>query len=564
MRFLILVLMMSVSLLFAATVEQMKSEKRYALVIANGLVSETTEDKAVASAQALVSFLKSKGFKTVTAFNLDRGELIKTFRTFDREVSPDAVVMIVYSGRMIVHDAQAWILPAGMKLEGLPQLRLAAVSFDFLLQKLQRHTPRVSLGVVDAFRYGSTPNTTDAEHILEATRDVKEADRLVHWNGSTASSPFFGQLIRTAGNGHDDMDGLADKLSKAGVNCRIAAADFYFNVPTELQMPVDKAWQRAEAKNSAVGYEAFLIAFPDSAYKQSAISRIDALQAKAKRSAAEKGTVSEKNKELQKVEAELKAQQEALARVKAEQEALAEGSAAEKTATGPLFYEPSEMVTLPEGVFMMGSNYFANSKPLRRVTVKAGLKMSAYEVSNKAYSAFLKATGTKYRKKKLLENESAAVAYVSWEDATHYAAWLSQVSGKHYRLPTEAEWEYAARAGSDTLFAWGDSAANAAQYAWMATNAHGFIHSRGLLQPNAFGLFDMAGNVAEWCQDGATADYKSAPSKAENVSSGNGAMKIVRGGSITSKGEELSPFYRDADKPALRSETVGFRLVLQQ
>jgi len=557
MRIFFLFLFLGASLLFSATVEQMKSEKRYALVIANGLVTETGDDKAVASAQALASFLKSKGFKTVTAFNLDRGELIKTFRSFDKELTPNAVITLVYSGRMVVHDAQAWILPARMKLEGLPQLRLSAVSFDFLLQKLQRHTPRVSIGLIDAFAYGGKPNTTDGELILDAIKDVKEADSLVRWNGKAASSPLFGHVAGDVGNGHDDMDSLADKLSKAGVHSRIAAADFYFNVPAKLLTPADKAWQRAETKNSIVGYEAFLIAYPDSAYTQTATGRINTLKAKEKSATAD----SAQNKELEKVEAELKVQQAELARLKAEQQALSNGT--ETAEAAPLYYEPTEMVAIPEGIYLMGSDRFDNSKPVHMVTVQAGLKMSTYEVSNLEYSAFLKATGTKYRKKKLLKNESAAVAYVSWEEAMAYAAWLSQVSGKSYRLPTEAEWEYAARAGSDTLYAWGDSAANAAQYAWMATNAHGFVHSRGLLQPNAFGLFDMAGNVAEWCLDGATPDYKSAPSKAAKTGSDNDAMKIIRGGSIKSRDEGLSPSYRDSNIPTYRSETVGFRLILE-
>ncbi|WP_345969828.1 SUMF1/EgtB/PvdO family nonheme iron enzyme [Sulfurimonas sp. HSL1-6] len=561
MRTIFFFLFLGVSLLFSATVEQMKSEKRYALVIANGLTTETNDDRAVSSAQALASFLKSKGFTTVTAFNLDRAELIKTFRSFDKGITPNAVITLVYSGRMVVHDSQAWMMPARMKLEGLPQLRLSAVSFDFLLQKLQRHTPRVSLGVVDAFRYSGKANTTDGELILDAVKDVKEADTLVRWNGKSVSSPLFGHLMQTVGKGHDDMDALADKLSKAGVHSRIAAADFYFNVPAKLLTPADKAWQRAEAKNSVVGYEAFLIAYPESVYNQTAANRINALKAKEKSAADDKGAVTSKNQELEKVEAELKAQQETLARLKAEQKALVDGTAA--AAEAPQYIEPAEMVAIPEGVFLMGAEQFENSKPVHMVTVKAGLKMSAYEVGNRAYSAFLKATGAKYRKKKLLKNESAAVAYVSWEEAMAYAEWLSKMSGKHYRLPTEAEWEYAARAGSDTLYAWGDSASNAAQYGWMATNAHGFVHSRGLLQPNAFGLFDMAGNVAEWCQDGATPDYKSAPSKAESLVSDNEAMKIIRGGSIKSSAEELSPSYRDSNIPAFRSETVGFRLILE-
>ena len=209
----------------------------------------------------------------------------------------------------------------------------------------------------------------------------------------------------------------------------------------------------------------------------------------------------------------------------------------------------------------MGSEQFENAQPVHMVKVEKPFKMSVFEVSNKEYGAYLKATGVQYRNKKLLQNESAAVAYVSWDDAKAYAAWLSQVSGKHYRLPTEAEWEYAARGGSNTPYAWGENAALAPQFAWMALNAHGFVHSRGLLQPNGYGLFDMAGNVAEWCLDAALPDYKGVPSVSDRAVVDQDAMKIIRGGSYKSSAESLSPYYRESNIPMYRSDTVGFRLV---
>ena len=173
----------------------------------------------------------------------------------------------------------------------------------------------------------------------------------------------------------------------------------------------------------------------------------------------------------------------------------------------------------------------------------------------------MKATGAKYRKKKLLKNESAAVAYVSWYEAKRYAAWLSKMTGKHYRLPTEAEWEYAARGGTDTIYSWGDNPAIAAQYAWMASNAHGFVHTRGLLQPNGYGLFDMAGNVAEWCLDAAAPNYSGAPSVADRAVEDEDAMKVIRGGSYKSGVEDLAAARRDSNIPTFRSTAVGFRLV---
>lgn len=573
MRNIFFLFLLSSTLLFSASVEQMKNEKRYAFVIANGLVTELSEDKAITEAKKLESFLKNKGFAVTTAHNLDRAELIKTFRNFDRDVEANAVIALIYSGRIITDQDQTWILPAGMKLESLEQLRLSAVSFNFLLKKLQGQRPRIALGIIDGYRNDTHENTTDAAHILASLEEMKDADLLVHWNGKSITPEFFSRLTGTVGNGKDDIETVAEKMVKGGSVARIRDSAFYFNVPDKILSPLDEAWQRAVAKNSVVGYEAFLIAYPDSKYKQTAIDRIDAfniqtetaaVSASLNASLANEQQLRKRSEKLKKMEAELKAQQEALERLKAEKEALAAAQVAQPEAAqedAVEYVEPAEMVMIPAGVYLMGSDRFENTQPVHMVTVEQAFKMSIYEVSNKEYAAYVKATGTKYRKKKLLKNESAAVSYVSWEDANRYADWLSKMTGKHYRLPTEAEWEYAARAGSNTLYSWGNNAALAAQYGWMAQNAHGFVHTRGLLQPNAFGLFDMSGNVAEWCIDAMTPNYKGAPSVSNRAVVDEDAMKVIRGGSFKSEGDALSSAFRDSNIPTFVSEDVGFRLV---
>jgi len=547
MRFLFLLLTVGNILLFSATVEQMKSEKRYAFIIANGLVKETGDDKAVVSAKGLEAFLKAKGFQTITAYNLDRADLIKTFRAFDKKLEPNAVIVLAYSGRIVTYDGQTWMLPAAMSLEGLDQLRLAAVSFNFLLTKLQSHRPRITMGLIDGFYYAAAKNDTDADQILSSMKGIKEKNILLQWNAKAHSSDFFGRLAKAVGNEEDDIAIVAEKLERSGTGQSISEEDFYFNVPSKILTPADKAWQRAASKNTALGYEAFLIAFPDSKYKQSAQERIAAITAKQQQAQTAPKT---------------EADGASAARITPAVQASAKQEKTEaKKASKPVFYEPAEMVTIPEGVYLMGSELFENTKPVHMVKVEKPFKMSAFEISNKEYGAFVKATGMQYRNKKLLKNESAAVAYVSWENAKAYAEWLSRMSGKHYRLPTESEWEYAARGGSDKLYAWGDNAALAPQFAWMALNAHGFVHSGGLLQPNAYGLFDMAGNVAEWCLDAAMPNYEGAPSMSDRAVADEDAMKVIRGGSFKSQGVLLSPYYRESNTPTYRDDAVGFRLV---
>jgi len=112
---------------------------------------------------------------------------------------------------------------------------------------------------------------------------------------------------------------------------------------------------------------------------------------------------------------------------------------------------------------------------------------------------------------------------MGWPTAENYCQWLSKKTGRHYRLPTEAEWEYACRAGSFTAYYWGDNPADAKDYAWYKDNAKEAPHPVGRLKPNKYGLFDMAGNVGEWC---AKSDPKGPP--------------VLRGGAFTEECAKLS------------------------
>jgi formylglycine-generating enzyme required for sulfatase activity len=149
--------------------------------------------------------------------------------------------------------------------------------------------------------------------------------------------------------------------------------------------------------------------------------------------------------------------------------------------------------------------------------------------------------------------------YVSWDDAQQYAAWLSRITGKTYRLLTEAEWEYAARAGSQTRFSFGDDESLLDQYAWYDRNSDGIIQPVGEKTANAFGLHDMHGNVFEWVEDPWHDDYQGAPTDGSAGDAG-GLQRVVRGGSWNSNPQFLRAANRFWYSSVSRSDNIGFRL----
>jgi len=170
-----------------------------------------------------------------------------------------------------------------------------------------------------------------------------------------------------------------------------------------------------------------------------------------------------------------------------------------------------------------------------------------YEVTNKEYLKY----NPKHKGK--WSNPDYPVESVSWDDAVAYCKWLSKKTGKNYRLPTANEWEYACRAGSTTDFYWGENmnektydSPSIGQYAWYSENSGEMVHPVGKKKPNAWGLYDMAGNVWEWCSDW----Y-------DSYHSG----RVDRGGGWSYIGYCCQSSYRDYDSPDYRDDDLGFRVV---
>ncbi|MFM7164019.1 MAG: formylglycine-generating enzyme family protein, partial [Planctomycetaceae bacterium] len=155
--------------------------------------------------------------------------------------------------------------------------------------------------------------------------------------------------------------------------------------------------------------------------------------------------------------------------------------------------------------------------------------------------------------------------YVSWDDAVEFCKKLSAMEGKVYRLPTEAEWEYACRGGTKTAFSFGDDEAELGKYAWFDGNAldidEKYAHRVAQKPPNPFGLHDMHGKVYEWCSDWYGA-YPSTPLTDPRGPS-SGSFRVLRGGSWRGEPGLVRCAYRSYDTPERRGYGSGFRLVLE-
>jgi formylglycine-generating enzyme required for sulfatase activity len=155
--------------------------------------------------------------------------------------------------------------------------------------------------------------------------------------------------------------------------------------------------------------------------------------------------------------------------------------------------------------------------------------------------------------------DDCPVDTVSWFDAQAFIAQLNKVEGrKKYRLPTEAEWEYACRAGSTTRFCFGNYSPELEEYAWYIANSERTTHPVGQKRPNAWGLYDMHGNVWEWCQDW-SGDYPEGPIS-DPTGAASGQARVLRGGTWLSDTDYLRSAGRVGFSPDFRYHLIGFRL----
>ncbi len=268
-----------------------------------------------------------------------------------------------------------------------------------------------------------------------------------------------------------------------------------------------------------------------------------------------------------------------------------------------------ELVSVPAGRFVMGAapgeedaehlleSFRNRSEPQRPVAVRTFLA-GRYEVTRAQYRVFEEASGhharrcfrwtgaefvldakTDWRNPGFPQDDRHPVTCVSWQDAQRYVDWLSATTGKRYRLLSEAEWEYAARAGTRTARYWGDRADAVCRYAngadratrervadainWSAADCddgHPYTAPVGQFAPNAFGLYDTLGNVCELTADCWSGNYRDAPSDSRPRTDGDCYMRAVRGGSWDDSPVALRAAYRVGSPVVVRLYSRGFRV----
>ncbi|MBT3199987.1 MAG: SUMF1/EgtB/PvdO family nonheme iron enzyme [Phycisphaerales bacterium] len=229
-----------------------------------------------------------------------------------------------------------------------------------------------------------------------------------------------------------------------------------------------------------------------------------------------------------------------------------------------------KLVRIPAGKFVMGTPAAVKQRrqaerPAHAVTISKPFYMGVYEVTQTQYQAVTGVNRSKFK------GPQDPVGVVSWQEAEAFCKAVSKKTGRNVHLPSEAQWEYACRAGTTTCYSFGQSDKDLAAYGWCKDNADGRTHPVGRKKPNAFGLYDMHGNVMEWCYDWYDSGFYAKAKNVDPVNIKDSGRRVLRGGSILSRRTTASADMFHA-RSAIRSYTtpsnayyfIGFRVVVSE
>jgi formylglycine-generating enzyme required for sulfatase activity len=545
------------------------AEPRIALVIGNGAYDSALGPLAnpARDAALVAASLERVGFSVRILADADLKAMKRAISEFGQRLmaaGPEATGLFYFAGHGVQIEGVNFLLPLAAAIATEADAEMEAVNADWVLKQMEFAGNRVNIVILDACR-----NNPLSRGLRSVSRGLARMDAPTGSFIAYATAPGEVALDGEGGAGNSPystalaaaITGPPVPLEEMFRNVRVAVME----ATARRQVPWDSSSLTGAFYFSAAG--------------------------RATAAAAEPATVAAPPGEA--------AAGEAAAATSGD----ARGGAA-PPAPGTVFrdcpYCP-DMVAIPAGGFLMGTAAGAevshdDEGPQHPVDIPAAFALSVREVTRDDYAAFVKATGREtrdcwygdggngrmapagdFRDPGFAQEGNHPVTCVSWEDAVAYADWLSARSGFAYGLPTEAEWEYAARAGKATAWPWGDdnpsggcAFANgldiAADPAYPGNGAStckdGFVHTAptGSFAANGFGLYDMLGNVWEWVTDCYRPTYDGAPEDGSAVAVPGCTNRTARGGSWLENPWDMRLARRYAVPPDGRENIIGFRL----
>jgi len=596
-------------------------EQRIALVIGNGRYKTKPLKNPENDAGDIAATLERLGFAVQLELNADKRGMEDAIRTFGKKLQGGGVGLFYFAGHGLQVEGNNYLVPTGGVIESEADVPYEAVRADRVLEQMKRAGNRLNMVFLDACR----DNPFESGFRSSAGKGLVQMKAAKGSLIAYATAP--GSVAADGGKGRNGLYTryLLEYLSQSGLTVeemlkkvRLAVSretgdkqipwesssligDFYFNsgdkvsqnndtvpVPSKEKKPAysvnadEELWRAVNESGKLSDYEYFLKEYPNSPFVRTA-----KFKARKLREEVEKSSLTVK---LEPAEAlvrilNIKDRYQPGMRLQPgryEVEVSAEGYATKTDwvelpasddvsveialkslgpKQGDTYTDPTtgmEFVYVEGGCYQMGDTFGDgddDEKPVHEVCVD-DFYMGRYEVTQGEYRKIIGDNPSYFKK-----GDNYPVEKVSWDDARNFISKLNGKSSRTYRLPTEAEWEYAARSGGkNEKYSGGNDVGSVA---WYNSNSDSTTHSVGRKSANGLGLYDMSGNVWEWCGDWYGENYYGTGLRDNPAGPLSGGLRVYRGGSWNYLPRYVRSGVRSRNSPLIHYSNLGFRLVLQ-
>ena len=538
-------------------------ENRVALVLGNSAYKSAPLRNPTNDAKDMAAKLKGMGFTVVERNNLTVKQIGSTLREFRSKLTPGSVALVFYAGHGLQIKGENYFPTVDAEIAGEEDVPNQSLSMRQIMDVLGDAKTRLNLVFLDACRNNpyarsfrsssdglSKVNAPSGTLISFATRPGSVAADGTGRNGlytgallasmDSRGEPIEQVLKRVVTSVKASSKNQQEPWMEGSIEGEFCFGNCMTTTAAQISVSDDRAlWDSVKDSRDMQDLQAYVNKFPRGLFAEVAGNRIKAI----------------------------------------EQIGASQAVAAAQPPTRPVLSQPGatlkdcddcpELLVIPAGTFLMGTkdDPFASLRPVKdeqpqhSVSIRSFL-IGKFEVTQEEWYSVMGTVPSSVRGRKL------PVDRVSWDDAQEFVRKLSQKTGKQYRLPSEAEWEYAARAGSKKEFSFGDDAdpfgvdvGQLGRYSWFALNSGKKIHPVGEKLPNRFGLYDIHGNVWELMQDCWNQNYFGAPNDGAAWEIGDCSLRVARGGSVDGGAELLRTAYRTVYSASVKNPNVGFRIV---
>jgi formylglycine-generating enzyme required for sulfatase activity len=543
--------------------------RRVALVIGNGSYPQSPVGSLPADARAFADVLRDDGFDVVYAENARRAEMEAAIGVFTRKLGWGVTAVVYYGGHAVQYQDRNFLLAIDSKIATEADVRTEGIDIDLILDPLIVSRPAGCVVILDAARKNSWQQIVSGRvrglahqpPIQGLTVIYPVAAGEVVGDVPRSANLFAVELIKSV-----KVPGLSFKEVFRRVRTAVAQATRDQQIPSESSpspddlvisstrktaatpaQPVRAAdpvelgfWDTIKGSDNPADFKAYLDSYPDGPFAVIARARLEQIEAKAAtRTPAPAPPPA------------------------APQPPAASQPAASQAAIRDCPQCP-EIVLIAAGAFEMGSTeMFDFEAPVHQVSIRKPFYIGRREVTFEEWDVCIAEGGCKQRPDDRGMGRARRPAIdLDWDDAKGYTAWLSQKTGHTYRLPSESEWEYVARAGSTTTYPWGKTVdKDKANCIGCTTDPLKKAVDTGSFKPNAFGIYDMTGNAAEWVEDCWNDNYRGAPADGSAWTKPQCRERVLRGGSFNNDPRYLRSAARFKYDHDVRFYTNGFRVV---